>query len=392
MSNKLFRPLLFVLIFLLVFQFFSRKDEQQITQDDVVLVAKSKIVIGKDVSLEIKNYSDSPIIIPNSCPKNPLLAERYINGEWMTQEAEIDQVDCTGQQVVEIAPDENYVINYGKWGWELFAEEGRYRITLATELEGKEKAYSHEFTITPPSLFRRFWNGVFYKPIFNTLVFLIDVLPNQSLPWGIILLTLIVKLILLGPNHKALKAQKAMQKVQPQLEALKIKYKDDSQRLAQETMGVWKKHKVSPMSSCLPMLIQFPILIALFYVVKGGLEVINPDLLYSTLKNVDLTNINPNFLGLIDLTKTSVIVLPIIVGGMQFIQMRLALAKTQNKALAVKKDQPNPMPMMNKMMQYFMPIMIAVFVASLPAAVGFYWGTSTLFGIGQQLIVNRSKD
>jgi len=146
------------------------------------------------------------------------------------------------------------------------------------------------------------------------------------------------------------------------------------------------------MSSCLPMLIQFPILIALFYVVKGGLEVINPDLLYNTLKNVDLTNINPNFLGLIDLTKTSVIVLPIIVGGMQFIQMRLALAKTQNKALAVKKDQPNPMPMMNKMMQYFMPIMIAVFVASLPAAVGFYWGTSTLFGIGQQLIVNRSKD
>lgn len=392
MSNKLFRPLLFVLIFLLVFQFFNRKDEQQVTQDDVVLIAKSKIVIGKDVSLEIKNYSDSPIIIPNNCPKNPLLAERYINGEWMIQEAEIDQIDCEGQQVIEIAPDESYVISYNQWGWELFGEEGRYRITLMTELDGKEKAYSHELTMAPPSLLRRFWNGVFYKPIFNTLVFLINTLPNQSLGWGIILLTLIIKLILLGPNHKALKAQKAMQKVQPQLEALKIKYKDDPQLLAQKTMEVWKKYKVSPMSSCLPILIQFPILIALFYVVKGGLGVINPDLLYDTLKNVDLTNINTNFLGLIDLTKVNIIALPIIVGGMQFFQMRLTLGKTQNKALTVKKDQPNPMPMMNKMMQYFMPIMIAVFVATLPAAVGFYWGTSTLFGIGQQLVVNRSKD
>ena len=210
---------------------------------------------------------------------------------------------------------------------------------------------------------------------------------------GIILLTLIIKIILLGPNHKALKAQKAMQKVQPQLDALKIKYKNDSQRLAQETMEIWKKYKVSPMSSCLPMLIQFPILIALFYVVKGGLDVINPALLYNTLKGVDLTTINPNFLGIIDLTTVSIIALPIIVGGMQFYQMRLTLgSKAQTKMPAVKEGQPNPMPMMNKMMQYFMPILIAVFVASLPAAVGFYWGTSTLFGIGQQLVVNRSND
>jgi len=72
--------------------------------------------------------------------------------------------------------------------------------------------------------------------------------------------------------------------------------------------------------------------------------------------------------------------------------MRLALGKTQAKTPAVKDEQPNTMLMMNKMMQYFMPIMIAVFTASLPAAVGFYWGTSTLFGIGQQLIVNKSKD
>jgi YidC/Oxa1 family membrane protein insertase len=392
MSNKLFRPLLFILIFLLVFQVFSKKDNQQITKDDVVISAKSKIAIGKDVILQIKNYSESPVVIPNNCPKNPLKVERYINGEWILTEVEIDPGVCKDEQPIEIASKESYSLHYKQWGWELFNEEGRYRITLETHLEDKEKAYSYEFTITPPSFLRRFWSEVFYKPILNTLVFLISIMPGKNLGWGIILLTLIIKIILLGPNHKALKAQRAMQKVQPQLDALKIKYKNDPQRLAQETMEIWKKYKVSPMSSCLPMLIQFPILIALFYVVKNGLDVINPELLYSTLADVDLTTINPNFLGIIDLTKISIIALPIIVGGMQFIQMRLTLGKTQNKMPAVKEDKPSAMPAMNKMMQYFMPIMIAVFVASLPAAVGFYWGTSTLFGIGQQLVVNRSKD
>jgi YidC/Oxa1 family membrane protein insertase len=341
MSNKLFRPLLFILIFLLVFQVFSKKDNQQITKDDVVISAKSKIAIGKDVILQIKNYSESPVVIPNNCPKNPLKVERYINGEWILTEVEIDPGVCKDEQPIEIASKESYSLHYKQWGWELFNEEGRYRITLETHLEDKEKAYSYEFTITPPSFLRRFWSEVFYKPILNTLVFLISIMPGKNLGWGIILLTLIIKIILLGPNHKALKAQRAMQKVQPQLDALKIKYKNDPQRLAQETMEIWKKYKVSPMSSCLPMLIQFPILIALFYVVKNGLDVINPELLYSTLADVDLTTINPNFLGIIDLTKISIIALPIIVGGMQFIQMRLTLGKTQNKMPAVKEDKPN---------------------------------------------------
>jgi len=155
---------------------------------------------------------------------------------------------------------------------------------------------------------------------------------------------------------------------------------------------IWKKYKVSPMSSCLPILIQFPVLIALFYVVKDGLSVINPINLYGTLGGFDLHAVNTNFLGLIDLTKINFIVLPIIVGAMQFFQIRMTMAKTQTDNKPAKKDEINPMPMMNKMMQYFMPIMIAVFTATLPAAVGFYWGTSTLFGIGQQFFVNRSKD
>ncbi|MBN2086724.1 YidC/Oxa1 family membrane protein insertase [Candidatus Peregrinibacteria bacterium] len=389
MSNKLFKPLLFVLIFLIVFQIFGNKNEQNATQDDVVLVAKSKMVIGKDVTLEIKNNSESVITIPNNCPKNPLIAERYINGEWILQEYEIDPARCEDTKDVEIAPGDKYMLNYGEWGWNIFNEEGKYRIIFNTNIGESEKTYSHEFNMTAPSLIRRFWNEVFFRPIFNTLVLLIKIMPGKNLGWGIIFLTLIIKIILLGPNHKALRAQKAMQKIQPQLDALKIKHKDNPQLLASETMAIWKKYKVSPMSSCLPMLIQFPILIALFYVVKNGLSVINPDILYTTLKDVDLHSINPVFLGFIDLTKVNIIALPIFVGGLQFLQMHLTLGKT--KSVKTTDGKPNPMPMMNSMMKYAMPVMIAIFTASLPAAVGFYWGTSTLFGIGQQIIVNRSK-
>jgi len=382
---KFSRLLLFTLVFLLVWSFVSPKEE--VGQfDDVILKADSKIAIGKDVVLDIQNHSANTISLPSNCPKNPLIVERYLNGEWSTMEAETDSANCFADEIV-VHPGEAYSQSYAPWNRDLFTEIGRYRVTLSTSIEDNEKVYTKEITITKPGIFRRIWTEIFYKPILNTLLFLISISSSHSLGWGIILLTVLIKLLLLAPNHKALKAQKQMQKVQPQLDALKKKYKDSPQKLAEETMKIWQKHKVNPMSSCLPMLIQFPILIALFYVVKDGLSFINPGLLYASLKGFDVSSIDPLFLGIIDLSQVNFIVLPIVIGLLQFGQMKLTLGKTL-------KNQPegSPMPMMNKTMMYAMPVMIAVFTASLPAAVGFYWGTSTLFGIGQQIFVNRSKD
>ena len=381
---KFSRALIFAAIFLLAWSFISPKEKTE-NLDDIVLKAESSIAIGKDVTVEIQNHSENTVIIPSNCPANPLIVERYLNGEWAVLSAETDPKNCQKDEIT-IEPDKKYTISYTPWNRELFTETGKYRITLTTELNEKEKIYSKEIEIKKSGVLRLFWQNVFYRPILNTLIFLID-LAGHSLGWGIILLTILIKLILLVPNHRALKAQKAMQQVQPQLDALKKKYKDNPQALAEETMKIWKKYKVNPMSSCLPILIQFPILIALFYVVKSGLSFINPDLLYNSLKAFDPAMINPVFLGIIDLTKINTIVLPIIIGLLQFGQMKLTLGKTA-------KNQPegSPMPMMNKSMMYFMPIMIAVFTATLPAAVGFYWGTSTLFGIGQQAFVNKSKD
>ena len=81
------------------------------------------------------------------------------------------------------------------------------------------------------------------------------------------------------------------------------KYKGDQQKIAAETMAIWKESKVNPFGSCLPMLMQFPFLIALFYVIKGGLNPDNAYLLYTQYGDLGLQNINVNFLGLLDLTK-----------------------------------------------------------------------------------------
>jgi YidC/Oxa1 family membrane protein insertase len=135
------------------------------------------------------------------------------------------------------------------------------------------------------------------------------------------------------------------------------------------------------MGSCLPLLLQFPILIALFWVIKGGLNPDNTYLLYTQYDGFSFHNISSQFLGL-DLLKANLYVLPLIVGLLQFIQMKMAMMKVPKK---------NEMAIANNMMTYMMPIMIAVFTASLPAGVGLYWGTSTLYGLVQQYFVNKSR-
>lgn len=392
MKNKIFRFLFFFLIFLVIFQLLSKNKTQEVNKtDDVILSAKSKIVIGKEVKIDIQNNGKDIIKIINICPKNPLSVEFYQNGEWIKKEAILKDTSICEKQAKEtiIKPTEKTVITYGLWNKDLFQEQGKYRISYKTLLNGKEKSYITEINIVAPSFIRRGWDILLYKPILNTLFFFVAKIPGHSLGWAIIILTLLIKIILLGPNQKALKSQKQLQRVQPQLDAIKQKYKNDPQKLSQETMAIWKKHKVNPMGSCLPMLIQFPILIALFYVVRDGLNIIDPSLFYASLRDFNLQSINPVFLGIIDLTKVNFIILPIIVGGLQFLQIRLSFAKS--KSLVANGASPM-MPMMNNMMQFFLPIMIAVFTASLPAAVGFYWGVSTIFAIGQQLVVNRSKD
>ena len=115
--------------------------------------------------------------------------------------------------------------------------------------------------------------------------------------------------------------------------------------------------------------------------------------LYDFQSSFDFTSIDTMFLGILDLANKDLIALPLIVGLLQFFQMKLTFSlkqPKQNVESKQKKGMPD-MQTMNKTMTYTMPIMIAFFTASLPAGVGLYWGASTLFGIGQTIVVNREK-
>ncbi|MBT3704488.1 YidC/Oxa1 family membrane protein insertase [Candidatus Peregrinibacteria bacterium] len=391
-QNLIKNILLFLIVFLSLNYIFNscQSPEEQasiIDQGDLgFMTTDTSYSRNKLVTVEIKNNTTQEIVIPQDCPGEPFDVFNYDNGEWVQIES-TPEIDCSKAESYALQPGEELKVPYDKWSHALFSKMGRFRISFTTTIGEELKTFdTNEFIVEKEGMLSQLWNGLFYRPIYNALIFFIHVLPGNSLGLAIILLTILIRTILLAPSQKAMKAQRRMQEVQPMIEKIKEKYKGDQQRISQETMTLWKTQKVNPMGSCLPLLLQFPVLIALFWVVKGGLNPDNSYLLYTTYENFSLLNIDTAFLGL-DLLKPNVYVLPVIIGLLQFGQMKLSMHK-KGKKTAAKKE----MAMANNMMMYAMPVMIAVFTASLPAGVGVYWGTSTLYGIIQQVFVNKGFD
>jgi YidC/Oxa1 family membrane protein insertase len=160
-------------------------------------------------------------------------------------------------------------------------------------------------------------------------------------------------------------------------------------------MGLWKKHKVNPGAAILPVLIQFPILIALFFVVKDGLMAYNSYLLYpiALLQEFDFSSIDFHFFYLNLSRPDPYFALPLLIGALQFWQMKSMMnkrkKKKKEKGEEKKKGEINPQESMMNMMTYFLPALIVVFSASLPSAVALYWGVSTVFAIGQQKLLQK---
>lgn len=339
------------------------------------------------VKVNLTNNTKETIVVPNDCPGEPLNVYRYENNEWV-QKTSTPKIACDNTTPFKLAPGKEYEIVYTNWSHSLFSEMGRFKISFDTKYQGETKTFTtNEFMVVKEGVMSQLWNGLIYRPIYNALIFFTATIPGHDLGLAIIILTLIIKTILLIPSQKALKSQKKMQEIQPRLEKIKEKYKGDQQKIAMETMQVWKEANVSPVGSCLPILLQFPFLIAVFYVIQKGL---NPDyayLLYTEYANFSLSDVNTNFLGILELTKINLYVLPLLVGALQFVQMKMAMSR---KPVNTGKMQNELMAATN-MMTYIMPVMIAVFTASVPAGVGLYWGISTLYGIGQQFVVNMNK-
>ena len=181
--------------------------------------------------------------------------------------------------------------------------------------------------------------------------------------WGlaIIFLTLLVRLAVLPFNITSYKSMKKMQKLQGPISELRERYKGDSQKLNQEMMALWKREKVNPVSGCLPMLLQFPVFIALYQVLGNSIE------LYKS----------PFALWITDLSlKDPFYVLPVAMGVTMFIQQKIS------------PSAPTADPTQKKIFM-FLPLIFTLFMVALPSGLTLYIFVSTLFGIFQQLFFTR---
>lgn len=229
-----------------------------------------------------------------------------------------------------------------------------------------------------------------FQPIFNTLVFLYNVIPGADMGFAIIALTILIKLLLWPLMSKSLRSQKALQNLQPKVEELKEKHKDDKEVLAKEMMKLYQEEKVNPLSSCLPVLVQLPILLALYRVLLKGFDPSTLDQLYAFVQSPG--EINVIFLGILDLSQNS-IYLAVLAGIFQFFQTRMLMHNKVPKQVEGKKGAKDEsmMASMNKSMMYFMPIVTVVIGASLPGGLTLYWVTVNIVSIIQQKYIFSQK-
>jgi YidC/Oxa1 family membrane protein insertase len=418
LAKKFLTWLLLFIGISLIFQSFQEPDEAKLNLSDIVISSTdSEYSVAEFPQIKITNNLEKTIRIESECPSEPLKVERYSNGVWEAQESkkglhvvcddmtEGDLLSFVQPKIIVLPAKESITLDYSPWKSQIFSELGKYKVTLTTEIENVQKEFSTEFSIKNRGFISNIGYHFFYRPIYNVMLFLISILPGNNFGLAIIVLTFLIRLVLLVPNQKALGSQRAMMKIQPELDAIRNKYKGNQEKISQETMLLWKKHRVNPIGGCLPLLIQMPILISLFYVVKSGFTPYQGEMIYSFLENVNLSLVDTNFYGILDLQEVNIIWLPLLVGMLQFFQLKLSFSRRskqqkhgkevidvvdENDKKDKKKTPENPMQMMSKSMMYFMPVMMALMAASLPSGVGVYLVISTLFGIGQQYFVNKS--
>ena len=229
-----------------------------------------------------------------------------------------------------------------------------------------------------------------YQPLFNLLVWFYNVIPGNDVGLAIIALTAIIRIILLPLSGASLKSQKALQDLQPKVEEVKARTKDNKEAQAKELMALYKQEKVNPLASCLPTIVQLVILITLYRVLSAGLNSTSLDALYSFVHNPG--HMDAIFLHNIDLAVPN-LSLAVLAGIVQFVQAKMMITKRVPPQVAGKEGSKDEQMMtsMNRSMLYMMPVMTVLIGARLPGGLALYWLVSNLFMVGQQWIVLKKK-
>jgi len=210
------------------------------------------------------------------------------------------------------------------------------------------------------------WSPV-CKFLLTVLNMTYNFIPNYGL--AIIILTILIRIIFWPLTHKSTESMKRMQELQPLINELKAKHKDSPRKMQEETMALYRKHKVNPISGCLPMLIQIPVFIALFIVLRSAIEL----------------RFAP-FLWINDLSAPERLFADILPIPLNILPIFMAATQAWQQALMPATD-----PNQQKMMLFFMPVMMLVMFYMMPSALVLYWSANQCIVIVQQLIQKKKR-
>lgn len=213
------------------------------------------------------------------------------------------------------------------------------------------------------------WFGFFSKLLLFIMTFIHGFIPNWG--WSIVIMTILVKLIFWPLTGKAAESQKGMAKIQAPMAELKKKYEKNPQKMQQETMRLFKEHGVNPLAGCLPILIQMPIFLGLFYMLRTAAELRYESFLWvSDLSQADTIAVIAGF---------PINLLPLIMGITMYFQMQITPVS------------PTADPMQQKIFK-FMPFIFLVFLYNFSSGLVVYWTTQNILTIIQTKMIHSKKD
>jgi len=220
------------------------------------------------------------------------------------------------------------------------------------------------------NLISQFFHSFIYQPLFEFLAFIYNLLPYKDLGLAVILLTLLIRLILLPFNIHSLKTQKKLAKLQPEIEKIQKKYKNNKEKQAQELFKLYQKQKVNPLNSFISLIIQVPILIGLYRVFLNGYR-----------------DFNFLFLGTINLSQPS-LVMAFITAITQFVQAKLTMRERQQ---FISGKNSKFQKFFQKQTNYFLPLFTFFILLKLPSVLALYFITSNIFTIFQQYFILKEE-
>ncbi len=225
------------------------------------------------------------------------------------------------------------------------------------------------------------FNEIFYKPLFNFLFILYKTVAFYDLGIAIIVLTILIRIALYPLTKKMIESQKNIAALQPMIKVIQEKYRNNKEEQNKEILKLYQEKKINPAGGCLPLLIQIPILMALYKVFASFIDSNNLSAIYSFVGRPE--NLNTYFLGLVDLSKPN-IYLALLAGVSQFIQSKIAnISNSKQGAL-------NQMAAaMNKQMLYFMPFITILIAMKFAGGLALYWTIFNIVYIIQQLMLNK---